>query len=82
MKKLPFELDLKGKTIVITGGGGVLCRGFAEALGKTGANICVLDINLDAANETAKLITDNGGIAKAYRKRCCTQGFWLVRHFN
>ena len=29
MKKLPFDLDLSGKTVVITGGGGVLCSGFA-----------------------------------------------------
>ena len=26
---LPFHLDLSGKTIVITGGGGVLCGMFA-----------------------------------------------------
>ncbi len=67
MNKLPFELNLNGKTIVITGGGGVLCREFATALGKTGANIAVLDINFQAAEDTANIIIKNGGTAKAYR---------------
>ncbi len=64
--KLPFDLDLSGKTVVITGGGGVLCGMFAEAVGKCGANVCVLDLNKEAADAVAKKITDNGGIAKGY----------------
>ena len=35
--KLPFEIDLSGKVVVITGAGGVLCSMFAQALAKTGA---------------------------------------------
>ena len=66
--KLPFEIDLSGKTVVITGAGGVLCSMFAEALAKTGAKIALLDLNEEAANEYAKKITDDGGCARAY---CC-----------
>ena len=29
MVKLPFRIDLSGKVAVVTGGGGVLCSGFA-----------------------------------------------------
>lgn len=64
--KLPFDLDLKGKTAVITGGGGVLCGMFAEALGACGANVAVLDLRKDAADAVAEKINAGGGIAKGY----------------
>ncbi len=64
--KLPFEIDLSGKVVVITGAGGVLCSMFAQALAKTGAKIALLDLNGDAAKSYAKQITDDGGIAKGY----------------
>lgn len=63
---LPFQLDLSGKTIVITGGGGVLCGMFAKALGACGANIAVLDLNENAANSVAEEIRKNGGAAIGY----------------
>lgn len=64
--KLPFDMDLKDKTVIITGGGGVLCGMFAKALAKTGAKIAILDLNLDAANRVAAEIEKDGGIAKGY----------------
>ena len=64
--KLPFNLDLTDKTVVITGGGGVLCSVFAKALGKCNANIAILDLNPDAASSVAKEINENGGKAKGY----------------
>ena len=64
--KLPFDMDLKDKTVVITGGGGVLCGMFAKALAKTGAKIAILDLNLDAANSVMAEIEKDGGIAKGY----------------
>lgn len=65
--KLPFEIDLKDKVCVVTGAGGVLCSMFAEALSKTGAKIALLDLNEDAAKEYADKITNEGGIARAYK---------------
>lgn len=59
--------NLKGKNIVITGAGGVLCGMFAEELAKTGANIVLLDLNLEAAQTIAEKIVANGGSAKAYK---------------
>lgn len=61
------QMDLKGKNVVITGGGGVLCSVFAKALGKCGANVAVLDLNVEAANETAEEIRREGGKARAYQ---------------
>lgn len=64
--KLPFEIDLKDKVVVVTGAGGVLCSMFAEALSKTGAKIALLDLNEEAARACADKIVADGGIAKAY----------------
>lgn len=64
--ELPFNLDLKGKTVVVTGGGGVLCGMFAKALGQCNANVAVLDLRLDAAEAVAGEIKKNGGVAKGY----------------
>ena len=43
--KLPFQIDLTGKVAVITGGAGVLCSSFAEALAACGAKVAILDRN-------------------------------------
>lgn len=64
--KLPFEINLKNKVVVVTGAGGVLCSMFAEALAKTGAKIALLDINEAAAKENADKIVNDGGVAKGY----------------
>ena len=63
---LPFDIDLSGKVVVITGAGGVLCSMFAAALAKTGAKIALLDINEEAAKKYADEIVKDGGIAKGY----------------
>ena len=63
---LPFEIDLNGKTVVVTGAGGVLCSMFAKALAKTGAKVALLDLNAEAAQKYADEIVSDGGIAKGY----------------
>jgi len=62
---VPFEVDLKGKTAAVTGGGGVLCSTMAEALAACGAQVAVLDLRKDAAEAVAATITGNGGRAIA-----------------
>ena len=65
--KLPFSLDLSGKTAVITGAGGVLCSMFAKVLAQCGAKTAILDLNLEAAQAGADEITAGGYTAKAYK---------------
>lgn len=62
---LPFKINLEGKTVVITGGGGVLCSEFAYALAECGANIALLDIKQDNAEKIAKDIVGKGQSAIA-----------------
>lgn len=53
-------------TVVITGGGGVLCSAFAKEMARTGAPVALLDRNLQAAEHTAEEIAQEGGTARAY----------------
>lgn len=48
--------NLKGKTAVVTGGGGILGRGFCSVLAGHGARVAVVDIDEQAAEATQALI--------------------------
>ncbi|WP_010234412.1 SDR family oxidoreductase [Clostridium arbusti] len=61
--KLPFQIDLKNKVVVVTGAGGVICGTFAKALGQCGGKIAVLDRNEERASAVAEEINSNGGVA-------------------
>jgi NAD(P)-dependent dehydrogenase (short-subunit alcohol dehydrogenase family) len=50
--------DLNGKVAVVTGGAGILGQNFCMGLSELGANVAVVDINLDKASETAKIISN------------------------
>ncbi len=63
MKKVPLKVDLTGKVAVVTGGGGVLCSGFAKVLAKAGAKVAVLDLREEAAKAVAAEIVKDGGTA-------------------
>lgn len=55
--------NLNGRVAVVTGGGGVLCSGFAKDLASQGVKVAVLDLNKDAAEKVADEIKANGGTA-------------------
>lgn len=58
-----FQVDLKGKVAVVTGGGGVLCTQLASALAASGAKVAVLDLKQEAAEQTAAAIRAKGHTA-------------------
>jgi len=61
------ETDLKGKVVIITGGGGLLGRSFALELSYRGAAVALADKNLKAAQKSAKEISKKtGGVVCAY----------------
>ena len=51
---LPFKIDLNGKVAVVTGAGGILCSSMAEALAECGAKVALLDLNEEAAKQSAE----------------------------
>ncbi|XP_054720296.1 short-chain dehydrogenase/reductase family 16C member 6-like isoform X2 [Uloborus diversus] len=66
-KRLRFK-DISNDIALITGGGSGIGRLLAVRFAKHGAKIVVWDLNLSAAEETAKIVRSNGGEAYAY---CC-----------
>ena len=60
--------QLKGKTALVTGAASGIGRASALALARAGAALCVSDINADGAEETARLISADGG--QAIARRC------------
>lgn len=55
--------NLNGRVAVVTGGGGVLCSGFAKDLASQGVKVAVLDLNESAAQAVADEIIAAGGTA-------------------
>jgi len=50
--------DVKDKTIVITGGAGIICSEMARTLGSLGANIVVLDLSESAMEKLSKELSE------------------------
>ncbi len=67
METLPLNIDFTGKTVVITGAGGVLCGTMARAFALAGAKVAALDLNGDAVTELARELQENGLICRGYR---------------
>jgi NAD(P)-dependent dehydrogenase (short-subunit alcohol dehydrogenase family) len=61
--------NLEGKTAVVTGGIGLLGTAFCRGLAEFGANIAVIDLDEDKANEFAQSLSDEYRI-KAAGIRC------------
>lgn len=57
--------NLRGRVAVVTGGGGILCAGFAKTLAEQGCKVAILDLNEAAAKAVADEINANGGEAIA-----------------
>lgn len=54
MLDLPLNIDYTGKTVVITGAGGVLCAEMVKAFAQSGARVAALDLNEDAVRRLAE----------------------------
>ncbi|MGC3965068.1 MAG: SDR family oxidoreductase [Rhodocyclaceae bacterium] len=63
MTELPFQVDLKDKVVVVTGGAGVLGAAMCRALAACGAKIVVLGRDLAKAEALAHEIEHAGGRA-------------------
>ncbi len=57
---VPFKVDLRERTAVVTGGAGVLCSVMAEALAECGAKVAILGHKLEAAEKVADTICMKG----------------------
>ncbi len=60
------KFDLKGRTAVVTGGGGLLGAEFCRTLAEAGACISIVDLNGAAADQVAQALTKAGFQASAF----------------
>ncbi|MBH53054.1 MAG: D-mannonate oxidoreductase [Opitutaceae bacterium] len=61
---MDFE-DLKGKTVAITGGAGVIAHGLGHGLAEVGMDIVILDIDAEKAETFASELQEQHGIKSA-----------------
>ena len=62
--------DFSGQTIIVTGGGGILCGEMARSLFTCGANVAILDYNLPAAQKMAESFERQPGSGQALAVQC------------
>ncbi|MES2694720.1 MAG: bifunctional rhamnulose-1-phosphate aldolase/short-chain dehydrogenase [Verrucomicrobiota bacterium] len=62
LKRMPAEKELARQIIIVIGAGSGIGKETAHRLVKEGAHIVSVDLNADAANGTAKEITDKYGL--------------------
>lgn len=67
MIKLPLNLDYKGKVVVVTGAGGLICGAMARAFAQCGAKVAALDLNEDAVKKLAEELKAEGFICEGYK---------------
>src|SRR5258708_16117177 len=58
--------DLKNKVAVITGGASGIGKAIAEVFAAQGAQVCILDLNEQSANETAQALSDQKLLARGF----------------
>lgn len=61
MSYLENQFTLKGRTAIVTGGGGTLCGAIAEGFANAGANVILWDIRPEAMAEKAEAIGKSCG---------------------
>lgn len=64
-----MQIELAGKTALITGGASGIGRCCAQTLAQAGARIVVVDVNVEAAQETISVLGDGLAIACDLRDR-------------
>ncbi len=67
MMNLPLNVGFSGKTVVVTGAGGVLCGTMARAFAQAGAKVAALDLNEEAVKKLADECKAEGFICEGYK---------------
>ena len=67
MIQLPLNVDYKGKVVVVTGAGGLICGAMARAFAQSGAKVAALDLNEEAVKKLADELKAEGFICEGYK---------------
>src|ERR1700744_635798 len=85
---MPTASDMKGKCALVTGAASGLGRATAFALGRTGADVCIVDVNAAGLEETATQVRALGARALihaadlALRENCLSAIAAAVNEFG
>ena len=55
--KVPFNINLSGKTAIVTGGSGTLCSAMAYGLAVSGANVAIIGRNIEKLASVSEKLT-------------------------
>lgn len=66
MINLPLNIDYKGKVVIVTGAGGLICGAMARAFAQCGAKVAALDLNEEAVKKLANELKAEGFICEGY----------------
>jgi len=67
LAELTRMYDFTGKTVAITGGAGILCSEIANALAGCGAQVAILDVNLEAGKAAASRMSEHGNHVSVFQ---------------
>ena len=74
MIELPLNIDYRGKVVIVTGAGGLICSAMARAFAQSGAKVAALDLNEDAVKKLADELKSEGFICEGYRANVLDRG--------
>jgi len=61
-----MKFNLKGKNVIITGGGSGIGKAISTTFAAQGAHVHILELNAENAADTVQIIKEQGGTASAY----------------
>ena len=71
--KVPFSVDLTGKTAIVTGGSGVLCSAMVYGLAVNGAKVAIIGRNKEKLAKMSETLTENA--KNEYSKEATVKGY-------
>ncbi len=69
--ELTFQVDLTGKTAIVTGGSGTLCSCMAEALAMNGCKVAIIGRGKEKLDEVAGAMQAKGLNVKGFSADVC-----------
>ena len=71
--KVPFNINLSGKTAIVAGGSGTLCSAMAYGLAVSGANVAIIGRNIEKLASVSEKLTKNA--LDEYNKDVTIKGY-------
>ena len=74
--KVPFNINLSGKTAIVTGGSGTLCSAMAYGLAVCGAKVAIIGRNKEKLASVSEKLTKDA--LDEYNKNVIVKGYSCI----